>query len=215
MPSLRINKMIECPAPAQLHVEQHGGGSPLVLAHGFAGSARNFLPQVRVQGRTRRVWLYDARGHARSEAPNDEQAYNWNCLTSDLDLVVNQSLSEPTLNTHQRAIVGGLSLGAATALFWALEHQRTIEGLVLAAYPESTESMRDWAMKFARQIEQEGVETAGSQYVWGLQGRFGMNDARSIRLGFLEHPASALVAVLRQAMAQIPDISTFRHFVKS
>ncbi len=30
-----------------LHVEEHGSGPPLVLAHGFAGSARNFHPQIR------------------------------------------------------------------------------------------------------------------------------------------------------------------------
>ena len=205
-----MHEEIECPAPAHLHIERHGNGSPLVLAHGFAGSARNFLPQARVQSRTRRVWLYDARGHARSEAPSNEQVYGWDFLTSDLNFVINESRGESTRSSPPRIVVGGLSLGAATALFWALRHQTVVEGLVLAAYPDSTESMRNWALDFAWQIEQIGADSAGYQFIWGPHGRFGVKDSRLIRLGFLEHPAKALVAVLRQAMAQIPDISTFR-----
>jgi pimeloyl-ACP methyl ester carboxylesterase len=32
-----------------LHVEAHGAGPALVLAHGFGGSARNWRPQLRTQ----------------------------------------------------------------------------------------------------------------------------------------------------------------------
>jgi len=194
----------------QLHVEAHGGGSPLVLSHGFAGSARNFLPQVRAQSKSSRIWLYDSRGHARSEAPQSELAYSWNCLISDFDHVVRQSLEETNKLADPRLVVGGLSLGAATALFWALEHPGAVRGLVLAAYPESTDEMRNWALQFATHIERNGLDRAGSEFIWGPQGRYEMTDSRQIRRGILEHSPRALVSTLRQAMARIPDIGTLR-----
>jgi pimeloyl-ACP methyl ester carboxylesterase len=107
-------------------------------------------------------------------------------------------------------VVGGLSLGAATALLWALKRPHAVAGLVLAAYPESTGAMRDWALDFASQIERDGIDKAGFQFIWGPDGRFEMKDSRQIRRGILEHPPAALVAILRQAMAQIPEISTLR-----
>jgi pimeloyl-ACP methyl ester carboxylesterase len=57
-------------APA-LHVEVHGphAATGVVLAHGFGGSARNWRPQLRALRGRYRVVVYDARGHARSEAP--------------------------------------------------------------------------------------------------------------------------------------------------
>lgn len=191
-------------------MEAHGNGPPLVLSHGFAGSARNFLPQVRAQSASRRIWLYDARGHARSEAPQFEQAYGWNCLISDLDQVARRSLGDTCALAPPRLVVGGLSLGAATALFWALKHPDAVQGLVLAAYPESTDRMRNWALDFATHIERDGLDQAGFQFIWGPQRSFEMTDSRQIRRGFAEHKPWALVSTLRQAMARIPDIGMLR-----
>lgn len=201
--------MSECTASVSLHIEAHGKGPPLVLAHAFGGSARNFWLQVHALEHTHRVWLYDARGHARSEAAGAPQAFGWPCLISDFDQVVNQSLSEQTSGHDDRVIVGGLSLGAATALFWAIRNQDAVRGLVLASYPDCSAEMRDWASNFARQIEAEGIDRAGNRFVWGPLGRFEAADARLVRRGFLEHSEFALAAVLRQALAQIPDISGF------
>jgi pimeloyl-ACP methyl ester carboxylesterase len=201
--------MNKCTALARLHIEAHGNGLPLVLAHGFGGSSRNFLPQAHALERTHRVWLYDARGHARSDAPSDLEAFGWPCLVSDFDRVVHQSLTERASKNDDRAIVGGLSLGAATALFWAIQNQEAVKGLVLAAYPNCSAEMGDWATNFARQIELEGIDRAGNQFVWGPLGRFKAEEARQIRRGFLEHSELALSAILRQAVAQIPDISRF------
>ena len=200
--------MTDCEHPVRLHVESHGRGPALVLAHGLAGSARNFLPQARTFAQICRVWLYDARGHARSEAPRQETAYGWDCLIADFDTVVRTALDEPKAQTRQRAIVGGLSLGAATALFWTIRHQDLASGLVLAAYPDGTPEVRQWATDFADCIELEGLERAGYRYVWGPEGRFSAMDSQMIRRGILQHPPLAIAAVLRRAMALIPDIST-------
>ncbi len=191
-------------------MEAHGSGSPLVLSHGFGGSARNFLPQVRTLSTSRRIWLYDSRGHARSEAPEPELAYGWDCLTSDFDNVVKQSLGAQRTPSSPQLVVGGLSLGAATALFWAMQHPDAVAGLVLAAYPESTQAMQVWALDFASHIERDGIDRAGLRFIWGPKGRYETADSRQIRRGILEHSPPALVAILRQAMARIPDIGMLR-----
>src|SRR5439155_1234249 len=53
-------------AEPRLHVEVEGSGPVVVLAHGFGGSARNFLSQARALRDRYRIVRFDARGHARS-----------------------------------------------------------------------------------------------------------------------------------------------------
>src|SRR4029077_2169460 len=93
-----------------LHIDREGQGPVVVLAHGFAGSARNFGPQARALRPRFRVVRYDARGHARSEAPDDPLAYTPETFADDLGRVLDPG----------SAVVGGLSMGAATALRFAL-----------------------------------------------------------------------------------------------
>ena len=61
--------------PPRLHVDVDGVGPPIVLAHGFGGSARNFGPQMRALKDRYQVVRYDARGHGRSDAPTEPEAY--------------------------------------------------------------------------------------------------------------------------------------------
>lgn len=197
-----------CSYPVSLHREQHGSGVPLLLAHGFAGSARNFLPQVRREPLNCRVHLYDARGHARSEAPTSANAYVWDCFISDFDAIFHEALGERPSAFARKAIVGGLSFGAATALLWALKNQSLISGLVLAAYPESNDDMRSWSSRFADAIDEKGLDAAGDEFVWGPTGRFGGRDACAVRRGFLQHSPHAIAAILRHSMAVIPQIES-------
>src|SRR5919204_2670872 len=106
----------------RLHVEIEGDGPALVLAHGFGGSARNFLPQARALGERRRVVRFDARGHARSEAPDDAAAYTPATFVADLARVLDTAGAAD-------AVVGGLSMGAGTALRLALDHPDRVRGL--------------------------------------------------------------------------------------
>ena len=150
--------------------------------------------------------LYDARGHARSEAPREESAYVLGCFVSDFGQIVHDSLREDPGVTPRKAIVGGLSFGAVTALLWALRNPNLISGLVLAAYPESTDEMRTWSSTFANCIDANGLDAAGYEYVWGPRGRFGRDDAQAVRRGFLQHSPHAISAILRKSMANFPEI---------
>src|SRR5215212_7546798 len=45
------------------HVEDHGNGTPLVLLHGFTGSAASWSPVIQDLARFRRVVAIDIIGH--------------------------------------------------------------------------------------------------------------------------------------------------------
>lgn len=181
--------------PLRLHVDADGAGPTLLLAHGFAGSARNFGPQARALRDRWRVLRYDARGHARSDAPDDPAAYTPDTFTDDLGRV----LDTP-------GVVGGLSMGASTALRFALAHPERVRGLVLAAFPAGARGggISAQANAFADAIEHDGLEAAGARFAWGPDAD--RPSARLIRQGFLEHPPHGLVHTLRGVLARQPSV---------
>lgn len=182
----------------RLHVESAGDGPRIVFAHGLAGSARNFRPQVKALADTHRVVTYDARGHARSEAPNEPSAYDFERLIDDFERVAGEG-EEPV-------VAAGLSLGAATALGFALRRPERIQGLILASPPGGSDDpeRRGWALGFAEAIEEKGLEAAGAEFVWGERARFDPAGAKMIRSGFMQHPPHALAHILRRALAELP-----------
>lgn len=187
-----------------LHVEESGEGPLLVLAHGFAGSARNFRPQVRALRDAWRVRTYDARGHARSEAPENPARYDLAALVDDLGRV----LGAPE---REAAVIGGLSMGAAVALHFALQfalaRPSRARALVLAAWPADRDDpeARAFGVAFADAIDREGLEAAGETYAWGPRSGLDPAGARLVRQGFLEHPPHALAAILRGVLARLPS----------
>lgn len=185
-----------------LHIE----GSPadsgqseqptVVLCHGLGGSSRNFRAQQKALLGHARTVVYDARGHARSETPSEPEAYRGPCLVGDLARVIDENVSG-------RLILGGLSLGAWTALSYTRQHPERVSGLLLAAYPAATDKTRRWASEFADAILAVGLEKASSRYVTGPEGRFGGAAAR-VNRGLLEHAPLAIVAILRGILATLP-----------
>jgi pimeloyl-ACP methyl ester carboxylesterase len=198
---------------AKLHVERYEPDvdsapgvdrscrTTVVLCHGFGGSARNFRPQARALGASVRFVLFDARGHARSEKPRPEQAYRYACLVEDLASVVD-------LHAPGKVIVGGLSLGAAVALGYALRYPDRIAGLLLASYPTPPSSLRPWALQFADNIEEFGVEIAGERFVWGPTSRFDPKTRDLTRRGFLEHAPWALAGLLRHSLGALVAVES-------
>jgi pimeloyl-ACP methyl ester carboxylesterase len=178
-----------------LHVEQAGEGPVVVLGHGFGGSARNFRPQVRALRDRYRVVVFDARGHARSGAPDEAAAYAPGRFVADLERVVDGAGAA-------EAVVGGLSMGAAVALAFAQAHPSRVRGLVLASFPAADGGLAARARDFADCLEREGLEAAGARFVWG--GEPGA-DGALVRQGFLEHSPRALAHVLRELIAEQAD----------
>jgi len=180
----------------------------VVLGHGFGGSARNFRPQARFLASVAQVVLFDARGHARSDAPPDAASYRPSSFVADLSAILDGL-------RVRRAIVGGLSMGAGIALRFTLEHPERVAGLALSAFPRAVDEPEHvpWALEFARSIERDGLDVAGERAIWG---RFDGQARELIRQGFLEHQPQALAHVLREliaiqpAPAAIPGLESIR-----
>lgn len=184
-----------------LHIEVYGEGPVLLLLHGFGGSARNFRPQARALRQRWKVVLPDVRGHARSVAPADPEAYTALQLEADVGFALDRVGA-------QRAVVGGLSLGAAIALHFALAHPERVRGLVLASFPAAREAggIAAIAGRFADAIEREGLEAAGAEFVWGPRSGLDAAGAALVKQGFLEHDPHALASTLRGFLARLPTL---------
>jgi pimeloyl-ACP methyl ester carboxylesterase len=184
-------------APA-LHVEAAGDGPGVVLAHGFGGSARNWRPQVRALRARYRVVVYDARGHARSAAPAEPAAYRARELIGDFGRAAEES-------GDARPVAGGLSMGAAVALGYALAYPERVRALVLAS-PPGPGGIASRAVDFADAIERDGLEAAGARFVWAPASGLDPAGAALVRQGFLEHAPHALAHTLREFLAQLDPV---------
>jgi pimeloyl-ACP methyl ester carboxylesterase len=106
-------------------------------------------------------------------------------------------------------VVGGLSMGAVTALRFALAHPERVQALVLAGFPpgpDVAESLTARAREFADAIERDGLEAAGARFVWGRGTSLDPAAARLVRQGFLEHPPHGLAHTLRGVIAVQPSL---------
>jgi pimeloyl-ACP methyl ester carboxylesterase len=186
----------------RLHVEVEGAGPVVVLAHGFAGSARNWGPQARALRSRYRIVRYDARGHARSEAPDDPAAYSLDALVADMGQVMDEVGAS-------QAVVGGTSMGAVTALAFATALPSRVRGVIAASLPASPRTgsgLARIAPAFADAIDREGLEAAGARFVWGPESGLDARGAKLVRQGFMEHSPRALAHGLRGVVARWPAI---------
>jgi pimeloyl-ACP methyl ester carboxylesterase len=105
--------------------EQAGTGPPIVLLHGLTATRGYVVMGSRALERAgHRVVAYDARGHGRSTAAPDSGAYGYECLARDLEALLD------TLGL-ERAVLAGASMGAHTAIRFALRHPERVAGLGL------------------------------------------------------------------------------------
>ena len=97
---------------------------PLILAYGIGGNADLWDVNVAALAARRRVVLWEPRGHARSDSPEDPARYSFARWTLDLASVLDH------LGIHS-AHVGGLSLGAGIATRFALAFPRRVRSLLV------------------------------------------------------------------------------------
>jgi pimeloyl-ACP methyl ester carboxylesterase len=106
---------------------------PIVLLHGLTATRRYLVMGSRLLERSgRRVVAYDARGHGRSSPAPDSAAYGYERLARDLEAVLD-ALGVPC------AALAGASMGAHTALRFALAHPARVAalGVVTPAFDPS------------------------------------------------------------------------------
>jgi pimeloyl-ACP methyl ester carboxylesterase len=112
------------PAPV-IHGESAGEGPSIVLCHGITASRRYVVHGSRALERAgHRVTSYDARGHGESDPAPPGEGYGYPRLVADLERVVAAEVGEG------RFVLAGHSMGAHTAVAYALRHPERLAGLV-------------------------------------------------------------------------------------
>lgn len=110
----------------RLHGEATGEGPPLVLCHGITATRRYVLHGSKALPRAGyEVITYDARGHGESDPAPAGEGYGYPQLVEDLERVVASQVGEG------RIVLGGHSMGAHTAIAYALRHPERVAGLVV------------------------------------------------------------------------------------
>jgi 2-succinyl-6-hydroxy-2,4-cyclohexadiene-1-carboxylate synthase len=148
-----------------LHVTRDGAGPPLVLLHGFTGSAASWAPLAPSLGARYTTLAVDLPGHGESTAPADPARYALDRLAGDL-LGLLDALG------LDRVAVLGYSMGGRAALHFALAHPDRVAGLVLESASPGIESDAERAERVASdaaladEIERDGVEAFVMRWEW-------------------------------------------------
>jgi pimeloyl-ACP methyl ester carboxylesterase len=103
--------------------EEIGAGAPLVMSHGLGGD-RNQPKDLCGQVANHRVVVWDARAHGGTEPPGSEYALTLAGFAGDLSALLDHLRIE-------RAVVGGISMGAAVSTRLALDFPERVTGLIL------------------------------------------------------------------------------------
>lgn len=143
------------PSGVRLAGERAGTGVPVVLLHGLTATRRYVLMGSRYLTRVGcELVAFDARGHGESGPAAEPSAYEYADMTGDLDAIVR--------TVGSGVVLVGNSMGAGTAVAFALEHPERVVGLVIitpgfrgGGRPEA--DLEDWD-RLADGMARGGVE---------------------------------------------------------
>jgi pimeloyl-ACP methyl ester carboxylesterase len=133
-----------------------GEGTPVVLLHGLTATRRYVVHgSNRLARRAHRQLSYDARGHGQSDPAPQGEGYAYPELVADLDALVKSEIIDRPF------VLAGHSMGAHTAVAYALENAERVAGLV-AISPVFNGFIDDPALagwdRLAEGLEQGGVD---------------------------------------------------------
>ena len=185
-----------------LNVLTTGDGPPLLLLHGFTGTARTWSAQVEAWSAQHRVIAPDLLGHGGSEAPREPARYALERQAEDLSTLLGLLDATP-------AAVVGYSMGSRLALALALAHADVVSSLVLEspsagiADPAARAARREADERLAAILDGDGLETFvdewQSQPVLAGQAALPPDLRDRLRAERLSHDQHGLAASLRGA----------------
>src|SRR4051812_37540498 len=120
--------------------ESLGHGPDVVLLHGLTATRRYVVMGSKALPRAGyRVTTFDARGHGESSPADSPDAYEYRDLVADLEAVLDHLGVE-------RAALGGASMGAHTAMAFALAFPERVAALVqiTPAYDGRPRDLDEW-----------------------------------------------------------------------
>jgi 3-oxoadipate enol-lactonase len=141
----------ECDGTKLFAVET-GQGTPVVFIHGGLADHRAALFRLAPLAATHRLITPDLRGSGRSHYGGE---LSWDRLADDVAALL-------TSLELERAVVGGISMGSAVALRFALRHPRRLGALILMSpvYPGADRPLAAAARTAMRVMADAGRRTA-------------------------------------------------------
>ena len=183
-----------------LNVERTGSGPPLVLLHGFTGSARSWGPLAEMLAARFTVLAVDIVGHGASSKPDALDRYTIDRAARDVGAAV-------AAFGFRRGAWLGYSMGGRLALVVAAAMSSAVERLVLIgaspglARPEERAARRAADEALAARIEGEGVPAFVDYWeslpLFETQARLPSGMRRAIRRARLANDPRGLANSLR------------------
>ena len=199
--------------PAQLAVERQdhrlageslGEGPPVVLLHGITATRRYVVHGSKVLARRGyRQISYDARGHGQSDPAPRHGGYAYAKLVADLEAVLDAEVAD------RRVVLAGHSMGAHTAVSYALARIDRLAGLVVIGPTYmgfvDEQALAGWD-RLADGLERGGVDGFMDAYDRGLDPAWRETILGFTRRRMLEHRHPNAVA---RALREVPRSGPF------
>ena len=148
-----------------LHVEEVGGGTPILFIHEFGGNHASWEPQLRYFSRRHRCITYAARGYPPSDVPDSVDAYSQTIAADDAVAVLD------ALKINKAHIVGLSMGGFCTVHFGLRTPQRalslTVAGAGYGCEKEYEEYFRGVSLEVADSFEKRGAKEFSKVYALG------------------------------------------------
>ncbi len=186
----------------QIHFEQAGEGTPLLLIHGFPFDHRTWDGQLKALSSRARVITPDLAGFG--ESPAGEPPYSVQRYAEDCVAVLDG------LDINEPVVVGGLSMGGYIALAFVRHFPERVAGLLLASTRAGADSQEGRANrdKAIADVKANGV----AQFVEGMHPKllapssYETKPEVAARLkGIMLNASEAGVVGALQAMRDRPD----------
>jgi non-heme chloroperoxidase len=205
MPHLSVGA--ENHAPIEIHYEDHGGGQPVVLIHGYPLSGRAWDKQVPVLLEAgHRVITYDRRGFGQSSQP--AVGYEYDTFAADLDrLLEHLDLSDAVLVGHS------MGTGEVTRYLAAYGSDRVAKGVLVSPIPPFLLQTNDNPDGVPQSVFDDFVQAADSDmpaWMKGLLDNFyNFDTLRGSLISDQAYQASWNIAVGASATAAVACIPTW------
>lgn len=198
---------------AGYNVECAGEGEPLVLLHGFTGSAASWASHLAGLEKNLLLFAIDFLGHGKSDVPQDAERYGMRQTVGDLAALLDELDIE-------RANVLGYSMGGRVALHFAYAFPERVKRLVLESASPGLETETERTERAAsdeasaERIEREGINWF-SEYWTNLPLFATQSDAvrKDLKRQRLENNARGLANSLRGLSVGLQE-SLWEHLPK-
>jgi 2-succinyl-6-hydroxy-2,4-cyclohexadiene-1-carboxylate synthase len=184
----------------RMHAALTGAGRPLVLLHGFTGSAATWAGLMARLAPRRQCIAIDLIGHGGSGAPADPARYTMECAVADLAGILD-ALGMPGVDLL------GYSLGGRLALQFAAAAPSRVRALILESASPGLASAAERAARIAADeslasaIERDGLEAFVARWealpLWASQAALPLATRERLRAQRLRNNPQGLANSLR------------------